>query len=166
MSGAKHIVNLRDVPLEHHTHGEKFAAGYGHIAPLIGARLLGAGLHVVPPGKRAWPFHNHHVNEELFVILEGEGTVRIGEAEYPVRAGDVIGAPPGGKATAHQIINTSNADLRYLCVSTMIRNEIVEYPDSGKVSAYVGKAPGGDDDAVSFSYRGKLVAPAEYWDGE
>ena len=162
----KHIVHLGDIPLEHHTHGEKFEAQYGHVAPLVGARLLGAGLHVVPPGKRAWPFHNHHVNEEMFVILDGEGSVRIGEAEHPIRAGDVIGAPPGGRETAHQIINTGTRDLRYLCVSTMIPNEIVEYPDSHKVAAYVGKAPGGDDAAVTFYYRGRLGQPAEYWDGE
>jgi len=163
----KHIINLDEVPLEHHTHGDKFEARYGHLAPLVGARLLGAGLHVVPPRKRAWPFHNHHVNEELYVILDGEGVVRIGEHEHAIRAGDVIGAPPGGKETAHQIINTSAmCELRYLCVSTMIPNEIVEYPDSGKVAAYVGKAPRGADDALTFYYRGRMDAPAEYWDGE
>ena len=162
----KHIVNLADVPLEHHTHGDKFEARYGHVAEHIGAHALGAGLHVVPPGKRAWPFHNHHINEELFVILDGEGTVRIGEAEHPVRTGDVIGAPPGGRETAHQIINTGTRELRYLCISTQIPSEIVEYPDSNKVAAYVGKAPGGSDEKVTFYYRGKLTAPAEYWDGE
>jgi len=162
----KHIINLADVPLEHHVHGEKFEASYGHIAPLVGAHLLGAGLHVVPPGKRAWPYHNHHVNEELFVILDGEGVVRVGDTETPIRAGDVIGAPPGGKETAHQIINTSTKELRYLCVSTMIKNEVVEYPDSGKVVAYVGKAPGGEDSALTFYYRGRLGPSAEYWDGE
>jgi uncharacterized cupin superfamily protein len=162
----KHIVNLGNVELEHHTHGDKFEGRYGHVAPLVGARLLGAGLHVVPPGKRAWPFHNHHVNEELFIILDGEGTVRIGEQSHPIRTGDIIGAPPGGKETAHQIINTGTRDLRYLCVSTMIPNEIVEYPDSGKVAAYVGKAPGGEDEKLTFYYRGRLTAPADYWDGE
>ena len=159
----KHIVNLGNVELRHHTHGDKFEGRYGQVAPLVGARMLGAGLHVVPPGKRAWPFHNHHVNEELFIILDGEGTVRIGEESHAIRAGDIIGAPPGGKETAHQIINTGTRDLRYLCVSTMIPNEIVEYPDSGKVAAYVGK---GEDEKLTFYYRGRLTAPADYWDGE
>ena len=35
-------------------------------------------LTAVPPGKRAFPFHNHRVNEEMFFILEGTGEVRIG----------------------------------------------------------------------------------------
>ena len=160
------IINVADVPLEHHQHGEKFEARYAHVAPLVGARQLGAGYHVVPPGKRAWPFHNHHINEEIFIILAGEGVIRLGERELPIRAGDVIGAPPGGREAAHQIINTSAHELRYLCVSTMTKSEIVEYPDSNKLAAYVGKAPGGDDDALSFYFRGRLGAPAEYWDGE
>jgi uncharacterized cupin superfamily protein len=161
-----HIINLDAVPLEHHTHGEKFEARYGHVAPLVGARQLGAGYHVVPPGKRAWPFHNHHINEELFVILAGEGVVRIGERELPIRAGDVIAAPPGGRDTAHQIINTSSAELRYLCISTMVKAEIVEYPDANKLAAYAGKAPGGEDTQPTFYFRGRLGEATEYWDGE
>jgi uncharacterized cupin superfamily protein len=162
----KPIIHLDDVPLEHHTHGDKFEARYGHVGQSIGSKLLGCGLHVVPPGKRAWPFHNHHVNEELFVILDGEGIARIGATEQPIRAGDVIAAPPGGVDTAHQLVNTGSRDLRYLCVSTMIPSEIVEYPDSGKVAFYVGSAPGGDPSVRSINYRGRLGPKAEYWDGE
>jgi len=75
----KHIINLDEVPLEHHTHGDKFEARYGHSRRSSARGCSAAGLHVVPPGKRAWPFHNHHVNEELYVILDGEGVVRIGD---------------------------------------------------------------------------------------
>jgi uncharacterized cupin superfamily protein len=78
----------------------------------------------------------------------------------------VIACPPGGPATAHQLINTGDRDLRYLSVSTMIAGEVVEYPDSGKVAVYVGSAPGADPAARTFSYRGRLDAPAAYWDGE
>jgi uncharacterized cupin superfamily protein len=162
----KPILNLEDVPLEDHAHGDRFCARHGQLAGSIGAKLLGCALTVVPPGKRAWPFHCHHVNEEMFVILEGSGVLRFGEREYPVRAGDVIAAPPGGRETAHQLINTSERELRYLSVSTMIPNEIVEYPDSSKVAAYVGSPPGGDPSVRTFTYRGRLGPPAEYWDGE
>jgi uncharacterized cupin superfamily protein len=163
---AKRVIHLGELPLEHHAHGDKFEARYAHVGKSVGSKHLGCGYHVVPPGKRAWPFHNHHVNEEIFVILEGEGSVRIGDGEQPIRAGDVIAAPPGGRETAHQIINTGTHELRYLCVSTMIPSEIVEYPDSNKVGAYVGSAPGGDPTVRTFSWRGRIGAPAEYWDGE
>jgi uncharacterized cupin superfamily protein len=39
---------------------------------------LGAMFVTVAPGKRAFPFHNHLGNDEMFVILEGEGTFRFG----------------------------------------------------------------------------------------
>ncbi len=160
------IINLDEVVLEHHRHGERFEAHDGAIASAIGGRLLGYSLTVVPAGKRAWPFHCHHVNEEMFVILAGHGVVRVGELEYPIRAGDVIAAPPGGRDTAHQIVNTSDAELRYLNVSTMIAAEVVEYPDSSKVAVYVGGAPGGDPANRTFSHRGRLGPAVDYWDGE
>jgi uncharacterized cupin superfamily protein len=159
------ILHLDEVVLEHHTHGESFEARDGAISERIGARLLGYSLTVVPPGKRAWPFHNHHVNEEMFLVLSGEGTVRIGTEEFPIRAGDVIAAPPGGRDTAHQIINTSSAELRYLSVSTMLPMEVVEYPDSDKVAVRVGP-PGADPSLRSYFRVGRSGPTTDYWDGE
>ena len=48
---------------------ERFDARMGMVAPRIGARLLGYNITAVPPGKRAFPAHNHRVNEEMFFIL-------------------------------------------------------------------------------------------------
>jgi len=125
-AAVKPIIHLDDVVLEHHTHGDKFEARDGSVGAAIGARQLGCSLTVVPPGKRAYPFHNHHVNEEMFVVLEGTGIVRIGATEHAIRAGDVIVTPAGGADTAHQIVNTSDRELRYLSVSTMIPMDVVE----------------------------------------
>ena len=48
----------------------------------------------------------HHVEEEMFVILEGSGRYRFGESIYEVEAGDVLGAPCGGPEFAHKLTNT------------------------------------------------------------
>lgn len=162
----KAILNIDDVVSEHHTHGDKFEATDGPMGEHVGARQLGYSIITVPPGKRAYPFHCHHVNEEMFFVVEGRGVVRIGEEVHPIRKGDVIAAPPGGANTAHQIINDSNEVLRYLAVSTMIPGEVVEYPDSSKVAVYVGSPPGGDTNARTFTFRGRLGAKTDYWDGE
>src|SRR5262245_59874579 len=103
------ILTIADVPLIEQAHGEAFPAKLGRFGPLIGLRQLGCRLTVVPPGKKAWPYHNHHANEELFVILEGEGTLRLGGAEHSVKAGDVVACPAGGRETAHQLVNTGAA---------------------------------------------------------
>jgi uncharacterized cupin superfamily protein len=162
----KPIINLDELSPEHLSHGDKFEVLDGPISSVIGGMKLGYSLAVVPAGKRAYPFHCHHVNEEMFLVLEGRGLVRIGEHEYPIRKGDVIAAPAGGRETAHQIVNTSEHELRYLMVSTMVPAEVVEYPDSSKVAVYVGSAPGGDATKRTFSHRGRLGPGLDYWEGE
>jgi uncharacterized cupin superfamily protein len=116
---------------------EKYrGAEMAEIAEHIGAQRLGYSMTIVPPGKTAFPFHNHYGNEEMFFILEGEGEVRIGENHYPIRSGDFIACPAGDTKTAHQIINTSNnKPMKYIGVSTAQTPDLVQYPDSGKVGA-------------------------------
>ncbi len=162
----KPIVNLADVRCEPYAHGQKFEVADGSVASLIGAKQLGCSLLIVPKGKRAYPFHCHHVNEEMFVILHGSGVLRFGEAEHAVREGDVIAAPAGGKDTAHQLVNTGDGELRYLAISTMVPMEVVEYPDSNKVAVYVGSAPGESAEKRTMNYRGKLGPQLDYWEGE
>ena len=158
------VINLADVPLEPHGHEGGFEAQFGPVGRLIGTRLLGCRLCVVPPGKKAWPYHAHHAYEELFVILQGEGTLRQPDGRRPVRTGDVIGTPPGS-AHAHQLINTFESELRYLAISTMIHPEVMEYPDSGKVAAMAGTAPGGRGPRDLFFIARKRDGVG-YWEGE
>jgi uncharacterized cupin superfamily protein len=105
----------------------------------IGARDLGYNLTILPPGKVQCPFHVHHGEEEMFLILEGEGELRFGDQRYPIRKHDVIACPTGGPEVAHQIINTGTTDMRYLALSTVVDIEICEYPDSQKVSLVTGR---------------------------
>lgn len=119
------------------------------------ARHLGAGYDVLAPGMRSCPYHLHHAQEEMFVVLEGEGTLRVAGEMLPIRAGDVMFIPPGPEYP-HQIINTSAAPLRYLSISTQERPEICEYPDSGKYMAY----------AEGFKASQRREASLDYWDGE
>jgi uncharacterized cupin superfamily protein len=160
------ILNVADIALTDHSHGEAFQASSAMLGPLIGMRQLGCRLTIVPPGRKAWPYHNHHANEEMFIILEGTGVLRLGGEEHAVKAGDVIACPAGGQETAHQLINTGAVDLRYLAVSTMIAPEVCEYPDSGKFTVMTGSGPGGDGKARRLKYAGRAENSLEYWDGE
>lgn len=144
----------------------KFAGGMAPIGHRLGAQKLGYNLTVVPPGKRAFPFHSHRVNEEMFFVLEGAGEVRIGTETWPIRAGDVIGCPPGGPETAHQITNTGTATLRYLAVSTSQTPEICEYPDSGKFAVMHATGMDADGKPQGFRHVGRTADGRDYWDGE
>jgi uncharacterized cupin superfamily protein len=161
------VVHLDEVALRDWGHGEGFAARLGRIGPLIGTRLLGCQVHVVPPGKAAFPRHAHHANEELIIVLEGAGEYRMGDAVWPVRAGHVCAAPPGGPETAHQLRNTGTGELRYLCIATRHDPEVVEYPDSGKIAVGAGmREDGGMREARVFRIWRAGEAGPDYWDGE
>ncbi len=160
-------INLNDLTTSRDlAHGDTFGARVFPISPLLGAELLGYNLTVVAPGKRAFPFHNHHANEELFVVLEGEGLLRYGTETLPVRQGDVIACPPGGPETAHQLINTGTAELRYLAVSTTVPTDVFQYPDTGKFGAVGGRKPGMRPWEAPFGGFWEEAARKGYWDGE
>jgi len=159
----KQILNLDDItPEAMKSPGGKFVAGFASLGDRLGAKLIGVSLAVVPPGKRAFPKHAHHVNEEMMFILEGQGTYHCGPESAPVRAGDLIAAPPGGAETAHQIENTSDADLSYLTFSTQSDPEIVEYPDSSKFGVVSTLGTG----KPVLVFRGNAAETAGYFDGE
>jgi uncharacterized cupin superfamily protein len=129
----KPIANLNEVEFTDIEDNGYYTSRRAQFSDGIGARKLGYNLTVLPPGKAQCPFHNHHGEEEMFLILEGTGELRFGAERYPIRAHDVIACPTGGQEVAHQIINTGTVDLRYLAVSNVVDIETCEYPDSGKI---------------------------------
>lgn len=131
-------MNLDEVEFDDVEENGIYTSSRGQIGQRIGARQLGYNLTVLPPGKVQCPFHSHRVEEEMFLILEGEGELRFGDQRYPIRAHDVIACPTGGAEVAHQIINTGTTTMRYLSLSTMSDVEACEYPDSGKVLVVAG----------------------------
>jgi uncharacterized cupin superfamily protein len=153
---SKHIINIAEVELQPRPPqyapsgraAERYEARVGMIAPQIGAKQLGYNLTAVPPGKRAYPFHSHRVQEEMFYVIEGE--------TFSIRAGDIIACPTGGPQSAHQIVNTGKTELRYLAVSTKEATEICEYPDTGKIAGF--------GESLRFVVRG--AQQVGYWEGE
>jgi len=162
------IININDIEYRAWEHGDRFKAKLGAVSSRIGAKKLGYNITVLAPGKSAFPFHNHRVNEEMFFILEGGGEIRIGDDRFPVTKGDVIACPPGGPESAHQLINTSEADeMKYLAVGTSMSPEIAEYPDSGKVGVLAEFSAEGDGKPTVMRYMIRSQAEmAEYWEGE
>ena len=73
---SKPIINMENLEFSKFGKGEKFGAQRAPVSPQIGASKLGYAVVKLEPGKCAWPYHSHHVNEELFYILQGEGTLR------------------------------------------------------------------------------------------
>ncbi len=154
------IRNFDEVPLKRLLREPLYDAAGARLARGTAARKLGASIDVVAPGKRSCPYHLHHAQEEMFVVLQGSGTLRVAGEMLPIKAGDVIFIPPGPEYP-HQIINTSGAPLKYLSVSTMEAPEICEYPDSGKYLA-----EGSLDRETPFEVIDRRKESLDYWDGE
>jgi uncharacterized cupin superfamily protein len=160
------VVRLSKQELERSARGSLFESADAHrIGTKAGLRSLGFTYSVVPPGKSGAPFHNHHVEDEMFVVLEGEGSYRFGSERHQFIAGDVLIAPAGGQETAHQIINTGTVPLKLLAISNQSEIEVCEYPDSGKflVSSVAAAGTGPKLRHISRHPEHNIE---DYWDGE
>lgn len=154
------IRNFNEVPLKRMVREPLYDAEGARLARGTAARKLGASFDILAPGKCSCPYHLHHAQEEMFVILEGSGTLRVAGEMLPVKAGDTIFIPAGPEYP-HQIINTSQAPLKYLSISTMETPEICEYPDSGKYLA-----EGSLESAKPFEVIARGGQSLDYWDSE
>ncbi len=105
----------------------------------------------VPEGMLGCPPHCHGAEEELFVVLEGEGTLLLGDDELPVRAGHVL-ARPAGTGVAHAFRGGPGGIL-YLAYGTRDANDICYYPRSNKIAFF----------GVNLIAR---IEKLDYWDGE
>src|SRR6266536_2412900 len=136
---------------------EGFRIREAQIGPRLDAELIGGSVYEIDPGKKLWPYHLHHANEEWLVVLRGRPTLRTPEGERELIEGDVACFVRGG-AGAHQVRNATEEPVRILMLSTRIAPEILEYPDSDKVLTKDAK----DDDIFTTRYG----EPVDYWEGE
>ena len=107
------VVNLDQLDFTRDlSHGDKFEARIAPIGIRLGALKLGYNVTAVPPGKRAFPFHNHHANEEMFFVLEGEGQVESRTLERPYT---IVGRDPGvDLPLVHPLIKSRQAYLQVI----------------------------------------------------
>jgi uncharacterized cupin superfamily protein len=103
------------------------------------------------PGKQSAPAHCHSLEEEIFVVLHGDGVIVLGDEETPVGPGHVI-SRPAGTGVAHTF-RAGAGGLTYLAYGMRNPGDVCYYPRSNKIA-----------------FRGiHLVARLErldYWDGE
>ena len=153
---ARLIRNFNEAPLQRELREPLYDTLCARLAAGTAATKLGAAIDVLAPGKRGCPYHAHHAQEEMFVILEGRGALRVAGVTLAVRAGDVVFIPPGPE-WPHQFVNDSDAPMKYLSISTKDSPELVEYPDSGKYLITGSKG---------FGRMHRAKTDLDYWDGE
>jgi uncharacterized cupin superfamily protein len=117
----------------------------------VGSCNSGLGHIAVAPGKLSCPPHCHSAEEELFVVLEGDGALLLGDEEYPLKPGHVIARPPG-TGVAHAF-RGAGSGLTLLAYGTRRYTDLCYYPRSRK---------------ISFRGLGVIgrISSVDYWEGE
>lgn len=141
--------HLDEVPAETYRHGASEVHDRD-LGSALGSTLTGLSHQTIPAGAEGWPPHVHSAEDEIFVVLSGEGEVRLGEEAFPVRAGSVVGRPAGSRV-AHSFRATT--ELTLLSWGPREPNDMVYYPRSQKVALR----------GLGVRFR---IEPLEYWDGE
>lgn len=104
------VVHESSVPMEDAPMGEgvrlRWVVSRRDGAPRYAMRVFEVG-----PGGEI-PLHHHWYEQEMYV-LEGQGTIGDGLSERALAPGDVIYVPPDHP---HQMRNTGNGTLRFICV--------------------------------------------------
>jgi uncharacterized cupin superfamily protein len=144
------IVHIDDVATRENRRGDVIGVRR-NVGVAIGARQAGLRHLVVEPGALTYPPHCHSTEEELFVVLDGEGTLLLGDEEHAVRPGSVVARPPA-TGVAHAF-RAGDEPLTLLAYGTREPSDICFYPRSGKVSIQ----------GIGAIFR---VQRVDYWDGE
>jgi uncharacterized cupin superfamily protein/RimJ/RimL family protein N-acetyltransferase len=153
------VVNMHEVPEEEWQEG-RFGGREQDLGRAAGSVRVGLRREVITPGKQSSPRHAHMTEEEIFIVLRGRGTLLRGEEHVAVGPGDVV-AFPAGTGVVHAFVADPEEELEFLSVGERKGNEVVVYPDSGKllVAGIV------DEEGRRYSTVGRLHE-ADYFDGE
>jgi uncharacterized cupin superfamily protein len=107
-------------------------------------------------GKLNAPPHCHSAEDEIFVVLEGDGHVLLweedGVEEHAVRTGSVV-SRPAGSGVAHAFRGGADG-LTLLMYGTRDPRDVCYYPRSGKVFF------------TGVGLVARLGEQLDYWDGE
>jgi uncharacterized cupin superfamily protein len=128
----------------------------------LAAGRLAMGVYELLPGQTQCPYHFHHGNDELIVVLEGRPTLRTPDGESELTQGDAIPFP-AGREGAHQVVNRTAKPVRYLVFARHVTPEVVEHLDSGKILA-MAKSASQSGNPLWTVHR--LADAADYFDGE
>jgi uncharacterized cupin superfamily protein len=89
-------------------HGKHFI---GKELGLTGSEV---SLNRLPAGKGIPFVHAHKKNEELYMVLRGNGTFFVDGEEFPVQEGSLIRIAPAGE----RAFKAGSEDLYFICIQT------------------------------------------------
>ncbi|WP_439501406.1 cupin domain-containing protein [Aminobacter ciceronei] len=149
--GISELFAAEAAPLEVFSHGERFGSTSA-ICPALAAATMSASRWRNSRRARRRTRRTHMLEEEHAYILEGALTLKLGARNYVMKAGDYVCFPAGQKV-GHSLFNHTDAPCRYLIIGERNPNDVIVYPESGRVS-------------VRLTGEGySKAATMDYWEG-
>lgn len=143
------IRNLDELPVEAEVQG-RYAWHMHDLGRGAGSVTTGLRHDVLQEGQWTCPPHWHTLEEELFVVLDGQGEVELGTTRHPLRAGSIVARPPGS-GEEHALIGGPGG-MTYLAYGFRRPGDVCFYPRTNKVNLGGGAL-----------FR---ITPVDYYDGE
>ncbi|HCT74883.1 MULTISPECIES: cupin domain-containing protein [Psychrobacter] len=97
------------------------------LSDIVGLTKFGLHLVRVEAGDETTTHHYHEESDEFIYVLSGELSLRYGDEDYQLSAGDFVGFPAHG--AAHSMRNESDADATYLMDGSRPPIDITLYPE-------------------------------------
>jgi uncharacterized cupin superfamily protein len=117
---------------------EPFDYGFGgaikgrmaDVGRTVGTKTIGLIIQTIEPGCFSSRRHKHVFQEELLLVMEGEGVLHHGDERVVVSAGECFCYLPEDPE-AHCFENTGATDLVIWAFGNRFAHEIAIYPDHG-----------------------------------
>ncbi|WP_201508312.1 cupin domain-containing protein [Psychrobacter alimentarius] len=97
------------------------------LSDIVGLTKFGLHLVRVEAGDETTTHHYHEESDEFIYVLSGELSLRYGDEQYVLKAGDFVGFPAHG--AAHSMRNESDADATYLMGGSRPPIDMTLYPE-------------------------------------
>lgn len=97
------------------------------LSDIVGLTKFGLHLVRVEAGDETTTHHYHEESDEFIYMLSGELSLRYGDEQYSLKAGDFAAFPAHG--AAHSMRNDSDADATYLMGGSRPDIDITLYPE-------------------------------------
>jgi uncharacterized cupin superfamily protein len=105
--------------------GDAPGAFYGYARPMgseqlgVNLRVLEPGMAHVPPGQDPTRGHSHRTIEEIYFVVEGELTIKLGEDVLTLGPRDAVRIPA---QTPRATRNDSDAEAAFLLISVKVED--------------------------------------------
>jgi uncharacterized cupin superfamily protein len=127
---ALRLTTISEIPPFEYAFGGNIGGRMQDVGRRLGSQTIGLIVQTIPPGNRASRRHRHVFQEEILVVVAGEGLLLHGDERVPVGPGACVCYVPSDPEI-HSFENTGSADLVIWAFGNRFPHEVFLYPDEG-----------------------------------